>query len=115
MQKLKEDIEKLGQDLKNVKDDKTLKNHFIQEKNEILLQKLQEEAQNNINLIDDLLDENSNLNHMATAERKEYLKRMRGISREDLVETNLMSDSSEVDSVEKLLQKAVSNNNYSYA
>lgn len=56
MQKLKEDIEKLGQDLKNVKDDKTLKNHFIQEKNEILLQKLQEEAQNNINLIDDLLD-----------------------------------------------------------
>ena len=103
MQKLKEDIEKLGQDLKNVKDDKTLKNHFIQEKNEILLQKLQEEAQNNINLIDDLLDENSNLNHMTTAERKEYLKRMRGISREDLVETNLMSDSSEVDSVEKLL------------
>lgn len=109
MQKLKEDIEKLGQDLKNVKDDKTLKNHFIQEKNEILLQKLQEEAQNNINLIDDLL------NHMTTAERKKYLKRMRGISREDLVETNLMSDSSEVDSVEKLLQKAVSNNNYSYA
>lgn len=52
---------------------------------------------------------------MTTAERKEYLKRMRGISREDLVETNLMSDSSEVDSVEKLLQKAVSNNNYSYA
>ena len=92
-----------------------MKNHFIQERNEILLQKLQEEVQININLIDDLLDENSNLNHMATAERKEYLERMRRISREDLFKTNLMSDFSEVDSVEKLLQKAVSNNNYSYA
>ena len=92
-----------------------MKNHFIQERNEILLQKLQEEVQININLIDDLLDENSNLNHMTTAARKEYLERMRRISREDLFKTNLMSDFSEVNSVEKLLQKAVSNNNYSYA
>ena len=89
-----------------------MKNHFIQERNEILLQKLQEEVQINVNLIDDLLDENSNLNYMTTAERKEYLERMRRISREDLFKTNLMS---EVNSVEKLLQKAVSNNNYSYA
>ena len=92
-----------------------MKNHFIQERNEILLQKLQEEVQININLIDDLLDENSNLNHMTTAARKEYLERMRRISREDLFKTNLMSDFSEGNSVEKLLQKAVSNNNYSYA
>ena len=92
-----------------------MKNHFIQERNEILLQKLQEEVQININLIDDLLDENSNLNHMTTAARKEYLERMRRISREDLFKTNLMSDFSEVNSVEKLLEKAVSNNNYSYA
>lgn len=92
-----------------------MKNHFIQERNEILLQKLQEEVQININLIDDLLDENSNLNHMTTAARKEYLERMRRISREDLFKTNLMSDFSEVNGVEKLLEKAVSNNNYSYA
>ena len=91
-EKLQKQLEELRLELCKVREDKKIKNECVLIHNTNLIKKLQEEQHSKIILIDDILDQNSQLNCMTSSKRRHVLQEMRYHSVSDLEKLAMISE-----------------------
>lgn len=72
-----EELVELRSEVHKLRDDKKMKNESILARNTNLVKQLQDEQRSRINLLDEILEDKSLLNHMKAKQRRNMLQEMR--------------------------------------